>query len=77
MIRDARRVDSPLVTVLLPCYNAEAWLDRSMESILRQTYSNLEVLAIDDGSSDTTMRRLAAFAGRDSRVRLEPNARNR
>ncbi|MBB3703284.1 glycosyltransferase family 2 protein [Alloprevotella rava] len=43
---------SPLVSVLLPVYNAEEYLYEAMESILAQTYSNFEVVVIDDGSSD-------------------------
>ena len=67
----------PLVTVLLPCYNAARYLAASLESLVNQTYAALEILAIDDGSTDATGKILAEFARRDARVRLAPNDRNR
>jgi cellulose synthase/poly-beta-1,6-N-acetylglucosamine synthase-like glycosyltransferase len=59
----------PAVSVLLPCYNAEATLDEAMESILGQTLSDLEAVAVNDGSEDTSGQRLAEWARRDPRVR--------
>lgn len=67
----------PLVTVLLPCYNAERFLRPTLDSIVQQTYRHLEILAIDDGSRDGTSRILAEYAARDQRVRLMPNDGNR
>jgi glycosyltransferase involved in cell wall biosynthesis len=67
----------PLVTVLLPCYNAERFLRATLESLVGQTYANLEILAIDDGSRDGTGAILAEYAARDARIRLEPNDGNR
>ena len=43
-----------LISVVVPAYNAERTIKRCLESILRQTYSNLEVLLINDGSIDST-----------------------
>ena len=45
----------PLVSILLPCYNAEKYLKYSLDSILNQDYKNLEILCINDGSSDSTL----------------------
>ena len=42
----------PLISVVLPIYNIESYLDRCMEAVLNQTYSNLEILMVDDGSPD-------------------------
>lgn len=56
------------ITVIVPAYNVAQWLPRCMESILGQTYGNLEVLAIDDGSTDDTGVILDRFAQMDSRV---------
>jgi glycosyltransferase involved in cell wall biosynthesis len=58
------------VSVLLPVYDAERYLDEAVESILAQTFSDFELLAIDDGSRDGSVARLEAFARRDPRVRL-------
>ncbi|MFM7054143.1 MAG: glycosyltransferase family 2 protein [Bacteroidota bacterium] len=59
----------PLVSVLMPCYNAEAFLVEAIESILNQTYRNLEVVLLDDGSKDQTKNIISDYAKRDSRVK--------
>ena len=43
----------PLISIILPIYNIEAYLDRCMDAVLNQTYDNLEVLMIDVGSPDS------------------------
>jgi glycosyltransferase involved in cell wall biosynthesis len=65
-----------LVSLVLPCFNAERFLGKAMESLLRQTHTELEVVAIDDGSTDGTLELLEAFASRDSRVRVLRNEEN-
>jgi glycosyltransferase involved in cell wall biosynthesis len=40
--------NAPLVSVIIPCYNAENYVEQAVRSIVKQTYSNLEILAIDD-----------------------------
>lgn len=59
---------NPKVTVLMPCYNAEMYLNEAVDSILNQTYGNLEILLIDDGSSDRTKDMIQNYAKKDSRV---------
>lgn len=59
-----------LVTVVLPIYNVEKYLDKCVESVIHQTYSNLEILLVDDGSPDSCPRICDAWAERDSRVRV-------
>ena len=44
----------PLVSIITPCYNGETYLSRFFESILNQTYSNLELIFVNDGSTDKT-----------------------
>jgi len=68
---------NPRVSVVLPCYEAERFLAESLESLLGQTFGDLEVLAIDDGSSDGTPEVLERFATRDARVRVLRNDVNR
>jgi GT2 family glycosyltransferase len=58
------------VSVIMPAYNAERWLEEAVESVLRQTEPNFELLAIDDGSTDRTPAILAQAASRDQRVRV-------
>src|SRR5262245_60157439 len=55
---------TPLVSVIIPAYNAAAWLPDCLDSVFRQTYANREIFVIDDGSTDTTPNVLRAFAGR-------------
>jgi len=59
-----------LTSVVIPAYNAERFLERTMLSVLRQTYNNLEVIVIDDGSTDKTRVVAEAGATGDSRVRI-------
>lgn len=66
----------PLVSVVLPCYEAERFLAEALESLLGQTYRRLEIVAVDDGSSDGTAAILSDFAARDERVRVLRNEEN-
>lgn len=58
------------VSVIVPVYNAEKTLSRCMESILRQTWTDIEVLAVDDGSTDQSLNLLRDFEAKDGRVRV-------
>ncbi|SDJ27227.1 glycosyltransferase family 2 protein [Natribacillus halophilus] len=60
----------PLVTVIMPVYNAEDVIRTSLDSILKQTWTNLEVLVTDDCSKDSTAQIVETYAADDSRVRL-------
>lgn len=66
----------PQVTVLIPSFNAAATLGSAINSALGQTLRDLEVLVIDDASSDGTASVVAELASRDRRVRCVRNARN-
>jgi len=59
-----------LVTVVVPIYNVEKYLDRCINSIVGQTYSNLEIILVDDGSPDNCPRMCDEWAGRDSRIKV-------
>ncbi len=59
-----------LVSIIIPIYNAEEYIEECVGSVLNQTYTNIELLLINDGSTDNTGKMLAAFAEKDSRVRV-------
>jgi glycosyltransferase involved in cell wall biosynthesis len=59
---------NPLVSVIMPAYNAEKYIDQAMKSVLDQDYSNFELLIINDGSTDETESIIQSFS--DSRIRL-------
>lgn len=61
---------SSLVTVIVSMYNAEDTAGRTIESILSQTYSKLEILLIDNGSTDQTRTLADHYANKDSRIRV-------
>jgi glycosyltransferase involved in cell wall biosynthesis len=64
---------SPRLSVLLPCFNAARFLAESLQSIQNQTFSDFEVIAVDDGSTDDTLLQLEEWATRDARVRVVPS----
>src|SRR3546814_21075836 len=66
----------PLVSIAMCTYNGEAHLEEQLQSILGPSYSSLEVVIIDDASTDGTMRILAAFRDHDNRIRLFRNEKN-
>lgn len=66
----------PLVSVLMPCYNAEEHIEQAMNSILRQTYPHLEVIAINDCSQDRTGDILLRMAEKDERIKVIDNVIN-
>jgi glycosyltransferase involved in cell wall biosynthesis len=60
----------PVVSVITPAFNAAAYLPETVGSVLAQTFSNLELILIDDGSTDDTLAVARHLAARDSRVRV-------
>lgn len=60
----------PLVSVIIPVYNAEKFLDQCLESVINQSYTNLEIIMVNDGSNDGSLAICQRFAGRDYRVRV-------
>lgn len=59
-----------VVSVVMPVYNAEPWLARSIDSVLEQSHAALELVAVDDCSSDRSWPMLQDYAARDARVRV-------
>lgn len=60
--------DRPLVSVLIPCYNAERWIGQTLASVFAQTWPNLEVVVVNDGSKDGSLGLLESI--RDERLRV-------
>ena len=65
--------NTPLVSIIMPVYNAERFLSEAIESIIAQSYENWELLAVDDGSADKSVQIIEAYAAKDSRIRLYIN----
>lgn len=59
-----------LVSIIVPVYNTEKYLDACINSILNQTYTNLEIILVDDGSTDNSGKLLDEFAGKDKRIKV-------
>ena len=60
----------PLITVGISCYNVEKYISRCIESVMEQTYHNLEILILDDGSRDRTGHICDYYTTQDSRIRV-------
>lgn len=63
-------MEQPLVSIIIPVYNVEKYLDRAIQSIKKQTYQNYEVLMVDDGSTDNSLEKLNQYAREDQRVKV-------
>jgi glycosyltransferase involved in cell wall biosynthesis len=83
MIKTQLDKNNPLISIILPIYNTRDYLERCLNSICGQTYKNIEIIAVDDGSTDGSEKILDEFAKNDKRIRAvhksncgESNARN-
>ena len=63
-------MEAPLISVIVPCYKVERYLCKCVTSILSQTYRNLEILLVDDGSPDNCGKICDEFAKKDSRIKV-------
>ena len=63
-------MENALISIIIPVYNAAKYLERSLGSVLKQTYRNLEIITVDDGSKDDSLELLNSFAASDSRVKV-------
>lgn len=60
----------PLISILIPCYNGERFIQESIESCLNQTYKNIEIIFIDDGSTDRSLEIINNYASKDERIKV-------
>jgi len=58
----------PLVSILIPCYNAEKWIVQTLQSALAQTWNPTEIIVVDDGSTDSSLELISAFGPRGVRI---------
>lgn len=74
---DAPVTPRPAVSVVMPVYNGVAHVGEALDSVLRQTFDDFEVVAVDDGSSDDSWAMLCRYAERDARIRAHRLPLNR
>ena len=58
------------VSILIPCYNVEAFLPQCLDSVINQTYRDLQIVVVDDGSVDNTLALAQGYAAKDSRIEV-------
>lgn len=62
-------MNKPLVSIIVPVYNVQKYINRCLDSLANQTYDNLEILLVDDGSTDNSGNICDEYAAKDSRIR--------
>lgn len=60
----------PLISLIIPCYNAERSLEKCLDSVTQQSYSHLEIIIVDDGSTDNSSKIYVEFQRRDERIKI-------
>lgn len=71
------RTAGALVSIVIPVYNVEKYLSECLESVTGQSYQNIEVICVDDASTDHSFNILEEYSRRDKRVRIIKNEKNR
>ena len=64
------KLSNPLISVIIPIYNVDAYLRRSIDSVIDQTYKNLEIILVDDGSTDDSAKICDEYSSYDERIRV-------
>ena len=67
---------TPLISIIVPVYNTENYLERCINSILAQTYENLEIIIVDDASTDKSAELMCVLKNRDERIRCIRHKKN-
>ncbi len=69
-------MDSPLLTIAVAVYNTEEYLRDCMDSVVNQTYQNLEIICVNDCSTDNSLEILEEYAAKDKRIKIITNEKN-
>ena len=64
------KASEPLISIIIPVYNIESYLPACLDSIINQTYSNLEIIIVNDGSTDDSLKIAKAYAEKDKRIKI-------
>ncbi|MBQ3215498.1 MAG: glycosyltransferase, partial [Oscillospiraceae bacterium] len=59
----------PKISIIVPCYNVDKYLEQCLDSLVGQTLQDIEIIAVDDGSPDTSGAILDQYGAKDSRVK--------
>ncbi|MBQ6979019.1 MAG: glycosyltransferase family 2 protein [Clostridia bacterium] len=62
--------NSPYFSIIIPCYNCESYINTAIMSVLRQSFDSWEIIAVNDGSTDSTLNILQKYASEDKRIKL-------
>ena len=63
-------MDNPLISVIIPIYNVEQYLSKCLDSVINQTYKNIEIICVNDGATDNSLKILEEYKSRDSRIKI-------
>lgn len=69
-------MSNPLLSVVMPCFNSERWVENAINSIKTQTHVHLELIVVDDGSGDSSVKKIRKFADADTRIHLLETSHN-
>ncbi|MDD3149461.1 MAG: glycosyltransferase, partial [Candidatus Gastranaerophilales bacterium] len=58
------------VSIIVPVYNMEAYLNRCLDSVINQTLKNIEIICVNDGSTDNSLKILEKYAAKDERIKI-------
>ena len=64
-------MNKPLVSIVVPVYNVENFLRECLDSVVNQTLKDIEIICVDDGSTDSSLNILKEYASKDSRFKIE------
>ena len=70
-------MSKPLVSIVLPVYNGERYLKEAIESVLSQTYENIELIIVNDASTDNTAEIIREYVSKEGRIKVFNNDVNK
>lgn len=74
---EQKKNEQPLVSILLSIYNVEKYLEECLDSILKQSYKNIEIVCVNNGSPDNSAEILKKYAQKDKRIKIVTLKENR